>query len=138
MLQKIQFWKLKVNADQTAQLICERDANDAFLTQDISFTDFQLDEIKLYLIDGVPMLPSEYWFQLKAVVCPWLRLPVHVIASATNSSTISKSSKVINIDKVLPEWILYLKIVNLKKSAMTRGYSKKNMVQIGPNTLGEG
>ncbi len=60
MLQEIQFWKLKVNADQTAQLICERDTGDVFLTQDIGFTDFPLDEIKLYLVSGVLMLPSEY------------------------------------------------------------------------------
>ncbi len=60
MLQEIQFWKLKVNADQTAKLICERDTDDVFLTQDIGFTDFPLDEIKLYLVSGVLMLPSEY------------------------------------------------------------------------------
>jgi len=60
MLQEFQVWKLTVNADQKATLVCERDTNDVVVTQEIAYTDFPLDEIKLYLVTGVLMLPSEY------------------------------------------------------------------------------
>ena len=59
MLKEIQFWKLRVNADQTAQLICERDTDEVALTQDIPFTDFPLNEVRFYLTQGVLLLPSE-------------------------------------------------------------------------------
>lgn len=66
MLQGIQFWTLKVK-DQSAKLICERDQGDVFLTQDIPYTDFPLDEIKIWVEAGecggqpvmVAMLPGE-------------------------------------------------------------------------------
>lgn len=60
MLQEIQFWELQVNPDSSAVLRCLRDTNDVALTQEIGFTDFPLDSIKLYLTEGVLMLPSEY------------------------------------------------------------------------------
>lgn len=64
MLRDMQFWKLQVNDDRSAVLICERDANDVALTQDIPFTDFPLKEIRFYLVRSeryrVLMLPSEY------------------------------------------------------------------------------
>lgn len=69
MLKNIQFWTLKVNADKTATLICERDAGDEFLRQEFDYTNFPLSEIKLYvgreqLPSGqsvsVVLLPSEY------------------------------------------------------------------------------
>lgn len=60
MLQEIQFWKLQVNSDNSAVLSCERDTDDVVLTQDIPFTDFPLESIKLYLNHKVLMLPSEY------------------------------------------------------------------------------
>lgn len=56
----IQFWKLKVNANQTATLICERDTDDVIVTQDIEFTDFPLEKITLYVTNKTLMLPSEY------------------------------------------------------------------------------
>jgi hypothetical protein len=67
MLQGIQFWTLKVNADKSAELVCERDIGDVFLTQKIPYTDFPLESIKLYVEAGeaegrpvmVAMLPSE-------------------------------------------------------------------------------
>lgn len=74
-LQGIQFWTLKVNKKQlrlpdgstrpcssSAVLTLERDANDVVLTQTIEYTDFPLDEIKLYYSpqDKVLLLPSEY------------------------------------------------------------------------------
>lgn len=61
MLQEIQFWKLRVNPDNnTAVLICERDSDDVAITQEIPYTDFPLESVKLYLADGVLLLPSEY------------------------------------------------------------------------------
>ena len=60
MLQEIQFWKLRVNSDQSATLTCERDSDDVALTQEIEFTDFPLEEVRLYLSNGVLLLPSEY------------------------------------------------------------------------------
>jgi hypothetical protein len=60
MLQEIQFWKLRVNPDNSAVLTCERDTDDVALTQAIEFTDFPLESVKLYLSNRVLMLPSEY------------------------------------------------------------------------------
>jgi hypothetical protein len=60
MLQQIQFWKLTVNDDQSALLVCERDEGDVAVSQEIPFTDFPLKEVKLYLQNGVVLLPSEY------------------------------------------------------------------------------
>lgn len=60
MLQQFQDWKLTVNPDQKAQLICERDTDDVVVTQNIEFTDFPLTQIRLYLICGILMLVSEY------------------------------------------------------------------------------
>ena len=59
-LREIQFWRLAVKPDHTAVLYCERDTNDVAFKQDIPFTDFPLDEIKLYLSNSVLLLPSEY------------------------------------------------------------------------------
>lgn len=59
MLQQIQFWKLIVHANESATLICERDTDDIAITQEIEYTDFPADGIKLYLSNGVLMLPSE-------------------------------------------------------------------------------
>ncbi|KJH70248.1 DUF6876 family protein [Aliterella atlantica] len=60
MLKAIQFWTLTVNPDNSALLRCDRDEGDTALTQEIPFTDFPLSEIKLYLVEKVLMLPSEY------------------------------------------------------------------------------
>lgn len=60
MLQEFQFWKLRVNMDRSAVLTCLRDTDDVMLTQEIEYTDFALDEVRLYLVEGILMLPSEY------------------------------------------------------------------------------
>lgn len=60
MLQQFQAWKLTVNPNHTATLVCERDTDDVVLTQAIYFTDFPIDNIILYVVLGVLMLPSEY------------------------------------------------------------------------------
>ncbi|GAB0120057.1 DUF6876 family protein [Acidisoma sp. 7E03] len=53
-------WKLLVNDDRSAVAIAE-DGNGRELTrQAIPWTDFPLDEVQLYLIDGTLLLPSEY------------------------------------------------------------------------------
>lgn len=59
-LQEIQFWKLTVNPDQSATLVCERDQNDVAVTQKIPFTDFGLASVTIYCQQGVMLLPSEY------------------------------------------------------------------------------
>lgn len=69
MLRDIQFWKLKVNADKSAILTCSRDEGDVAITQRIPYTDFPLDEVKVWVELGgespegrrmmVAMLPSE-------------------------------------------------------------------------------
>lgn len=60
MLQEIQFWNLTVNEDRSATLTCERDTDDVALSLTIAFTDFPLKTLKLYLQNGVLLLPSEY------------------------------------------------------------------------------
>ena len=70
MLRQMQFWTLTVE-DNSGVLVCERDAGDIAIKQEIEYTDFPLDEIRIWLeageaiIDGEPtsclvaMLPSE-------------------------------------------------------------------------------
>lgn len=60
MLQQIQFWKLMVNPDRSALLICERDSDDVAVTQEIPFTDFPLESVTIYCQRGVLLLPSEH------------------------------------------------------------------------------
>ena len=56
-----QLWKLEVAEDNTAVLTMREDSDrPAIITQKIGFTDFPLPEMKLYFIDGVLLLPSEY------------------------------------------------------------------------------
>ena len=60
MLKDFQMWTLTVNSDNTATVICERDTDDIVITQDIPYTDFPLKNIKLYCINEIIMLTSEY------------------------------------------------------------------------------
>ncbi len=60
MLQDMQFWKLNVNGSE-AVVTCERDTDDVAIRQKIPFTDFPIQgETKLYVVNDVVMLPSEY------------------------------------------------------------------------------
>ena len=54
-----QVWKLEVSKDRSSTV---RGYNDTVLivTQSIAVTDFPLDGLKLFVMDGVIMLPSEY------------------------------------------------------------------------------
>lgn len=67
-LHYIQFWTLRVNTnEETAVLSCERDAGEVVIQHRIAYTDFPLDEIKIWLEIGVvddtlalvAMLPGE-------------------------------------------------------------------------------
>jgi len=57
-----QLWELKVNTETKEAVLTMREDSDTpvLVKQEIGFTDFPLSKIKLYLIDGVLLLPSEY------------------------------------------------------------------------------
>ena len=56
-----QLWELTVNDDNSAVVTMKEDTDmPDIIKQDIPFTDFPLAQFKLYLTDGVLMLPSEY------------------------------------------------------------------------------
>jgi len=56
-----QLWELKVNKDKTAVVtIKEDDDKPILIKQELKYTDFSLNEIQLYCIGGVLILPSEY------------------------------------------------------------------------------
>ena len=62
-LKKIPFqvWTLKVNEDKTAVLEMKEDTGQPILVrQEIKYTDFPMQEVKLFYIEGVLLLPSEY------------------------------------------------------------------------------
>lgn len=48
-LQEIQFWILKVRANKHATLFCEWDKGQTVLADFITYTDFLLDEVMLYV-----------------------------------------------------------------------------------------
>ena len=56
-----QLWELAVAEDRSAVLTMRGDSDQpAVITQEITFTDFPLEHIKLYVSGGTLMLPSEY------------------------------------------------------------------------------
>jgi hypothetical protein len=57
-----QVWELKrLKVDLTWQLTCREDTGlKPLIRQSIEFSDFPLDYIKIWLIDKVALLPSEY------------------------------------------------------------------------------
>jgi len=58
--EQFQIWELK-KTGTSAVLTMKEDSDEPVLVrQKIEYTDFPLDEIKLYLIDGVLLLTSEY------------------------------------------------------------------------------
>lgn len=52
-------WKLSVKPDRTATAIADGNGRE-LARQDISLTDFPLEEVSLYLTDNTLLLPSEY------------------------------------------------------------------------------
>lgn len=66
-LRDAQFWKLAVREDKSATLECVEDSNcPPVVQQEIDYTDFDLNELKLYCMpagDGIHytiLLPGEY------------------------------------------------------------------------------
>lgn len=56
-----QIWTLRVFKDRTAVVIMKEDTDEEpRVSQEIEYTDFPLDEIEVYCIDGVILLKSEY------------------------------------------------------------------------------
>jgi hypothetical protein len=61
-LMEFQLWELKLNGKGGAVLTCREDSgkgNPPKITQEIEYTDFPLDEIKLYVENNTLCLPSE-------------------------------------------------------------------------------
>ena len=58
--EEFQVWKLTVSEDRTANLVCDDGNENVVYTQHFGFTDFPIDEIKLYFTDNTILLPSEY------------------------------------------------------------------------------
>lgn len=58
-LKEFQLWKVKKDKD-SVDLSFFRDTGDLVSSEKIPFTDFPLNEVKLYCIRGVLLLPSEY------------------------------------------------------------------------------
>jgi len=57
---EFQVWKLKKQENESWLIQCS-DGNDKFLAaQEIPYSDFPIDSIEIWLIDGVALLPSEY------------------------------------------------------------------------------
>jgi hypothetical protein len=57
--EEFQLWKLSVGPDRTAVLVCDGNGNIVW-KKELSFTDFPLEEIKLYYTNNTILLPSEY------------------------------------------------------------------------------
>lgn len=57
--EEFQLWHLIVK-DNTADLVCEDGNGRNVYVQHIPFTDFPLDEVKLYFTNNTILLPSEY------------------------------------------------------------------------------
>ena len=55
-----QVWTLKVNQEKNNGVVRGYNDTTLIISQKIPYTDFPLDEITLYLMDGVILLPSEY------------------------------------------------------------------------------
>jgi len=55
-----QVWKLSVNLEASTAVVRGYNDDTLIISQEIFYTDFPLEELKLYLIDGVILLPSEY------------------------------------------------------------------------------
>jgi hypothetical protein len=59
-IEEFQVWILRVHDDRSATLSCEDGNSNKVFEQQIPWTDFPLDQVKLYYTDGVILLPSEY------------------------------------------------------------------------------
>jgi len=58
---RFQLWTLVVDKDHTAVLTCREDSGEPVIyEQKYEYTDFPVGTWKMYLVDGVLMVPSEY------------------------------------------------------------------------------
>lgn len=56
-----QLWELKVKEDKSAVLTMRADSGQpAIITQELEYTDFPLETVKLFVCSGTLLLPSEY------------------------------------------------------------------------------
>lgn len=55
-----QVWKLTVDTETNSAVVQGYNDTTLVVVQEIPYTDFPLEECKLYLMDGVILLPSEY------------------------------------------------------------------------------
>jgi hypothetical protein len=58
--EEFQVWKLTVAADRTALAVADDGNGREVARQVIEFTDFPLDEMTLWLVNGTLLLPGEY------------------------------------------------------------------------------
>lgn len=58
--EEFQFWTLTVRPNQTGTLTCDDGNGNIVFTLELDYTDFPLDEVKLYFTDNTILLPSEY------------------------------------------------------------------------------
>jgi hypothetical protein len=58
--EEFQVWKLAVRPDRTATLTCDDGNGNIVFTKEIEFTDFLLDEVRLYFSNNTIYLPSEH------------------------------------------------------------------------------
>ncbi len=59
-LQEFGVWKLTLNADKTATLVCEDGNKNKLYSEELTFTDFPLPEIIVWFQNGTLFLPNEY------------------------------------------------------------------------------
>jgi len=54
-----QVWKLVVNHEDSTAVASGYNGTTLIITQEIPYTDFPLDKLELYVMDGIVLLPSE-------------------------------------------------------------------------------
>lgn len=57
---EFQVWKLKKIKENEFRISCEDGNDNEILFQDIPYSDFPLNEITIWLTNGIALLPSEY------------------------------------------------------------------------------
>lgn len=58
--EEFQVWRLKVNADTSAELLCEDGNDNVVHRKQIPYTDFPGEGITLWFTDNTILLPREY------------------------------------------------------------------------------
>ena len=59
-VEEFQVWTLSVGCDNAASLKCDDGNGNVIYSKNIEFTDFPLDEVKLWFANDVIYLPSEH------------------------------------------------------------------------------